>query len=91
MPPRKLQFTSKFEKDYLRMARRGKNMDKLDEAVRLLEKGGGLPQSYRDHALTGEWKDCRDIHLEPDWLLLYALGNDWVRLVRTGTHADLFR
>lgn len=32
----------------------------------------------------------RDIHSEPDWLLIYRLDNDVVRFERTGTHSDLF-
>jgi mRNA interferase YafQ len=27
---------------------------------------------------------------EPDWLLIYTVGRDWIRFERTGTHADLF-
>ena len=29
--------------------------------------------------------------MEPDWLLIYELGQNEVVLVRTGTHVDLFQ
>lgn len=41
-------------------------------------------------ALKGDWKGWRDLHIEPDWLLLYRIDGDTLELVRTGTHADLF-
>lgn len=91
MPPRKLHYTTKFEKDVLRAARRGKNLDKLETVLKLLEDGTELPGKLKDHALTGDWKDCRDLHLEPDWLLIYMIEGNSVKLVRTGSHADLFR
>lgn len=91
MPPRSLRSTSKFEKDYVRMARRGKPMAKLDTVILLLEAGDPLPVHFKDHALTGSWKGFRDLHIEPDWILIYAVDQEEVILTRTGTHADLFR
>jgi mRNA interferase YafQ len=49
-----------------------------------------LPAANRAHPLKGEWKGYWDCHIEPDWLLIYKLTDDEVRLARTGTHADLF-
>jgi len=36
-------------------------------------------------------KDKRDCHIEPDWVLVYAIDKEMLVLYRTGTHADLFR
>ena len=49
-----------------------------------------LPSSLLDHSLKGDWRGCRDLHIEPDWLLLYSLDGDIVRFERTGRHTDLF-
>jgi mRNA interferase YafQ len=49
-----------------------------------------LPEAYGDHPLKGEWRGFRDLHVEPDWLLLYRIHGDELQLARTGTHADLF-
>jgi mRNA interferase YafQ len=31
---------------------------------------------YRDHALSGEWKDHRECHVRPDLLLIYRKPDD---------------
>ncbi len=43
-----------------------------------------------DHMLSGNYQGTRECHIEPDWLLIYTLLKDAVRLERTGTHSDLF-
>ena len=49
-----------------------------------------LPEKYRDHALTGEWKDHRDCHVKPDLVLIYRkLAADVLQLVRLGSHSEL--
>jgi len=70
--------------------RRGKDMAKLREVIRLLTKGSPLPPRYRDHSLGGDWKSYRDCHIETDWPLIYKIDFDDLYLVRTGTHSDLF-
>jgi mRNA interferase YafQ len=65
-------------------------LSKLREVLAMLIEAGPLPSRVNDHALTGEWRGWRDLHIEPDWLLLYKIdGNDLI-LARTGSHADLF-
>ena len=49
-----------------------------------------LPMRYRDHPLRGSWKDYREVHLEPDWLMIYRIHGQELHLVRTGMHSDLF-
>jgi mRNA interferase YafQ len=65
-------------------------MSKLRELILLLLAGDGLPERYKDHPLRGSWTGYRDAHIEPDWLLIYRVAGDELRLVRTGSHADLF-
>jgi mRNA interferase YafQ len=65
-------------------------MAKLREIILLLVEGGLLPARYRDHPLRSDWKHFRDCHIEPDWLLIYKIDGEDLRLVRTGTHSDLF-
>ncbi|MDR0948861.1 MAG: type II toxin-antitoxin system YafQ family toxin [Lachnospiraceae bacterium] len=31
-----------------------------------------LPESKRDHILTGNWDGYRECHIAPDWLLIYG-------------------
>ncbi len=65
-------------------------MNKLREAILILVDERPLPARYKDHPLHGDWKDHRDCHIEPDWLLIYKVSGQDLHLVRTGTHADLF-
>jgi mRNA interferase YafQ len=66
-------------------------MAKLRHILHLLVNDDPLPARLRDHPLKGEWKGWRDLHIEPDWLLIYKADATSVRLERTGTHSDLFR
>ena len=83
--------SSRFRKDVKRSQKRGKDMVKLKTVVTLLAEQQDLPLEYRDHALRGDWVGFRDLHIEPDWLLLYRIAGNEVQLARTGTHSDLFR
>jgi mRNA interferase YafQ len=82
----------RFRKDVEVMRRRGKDLRKLRRWLELLISGDPLPSNYRDHPLRGSFQDARDSHLEPDWLVIYARDpkTDEFRLIRTGTHQDLF-
>lgn len=79
-----------FKRDVRRAEKRGKDMAKLRVLLRLLIEGRSLPASYQDHPLKGNWKGYRDTHIEPDWVLIYRVAGNELRLARTGTHADLF-
>ena len=82
----------RFRKDVEVMRRRGKDLRKLRRWLELLLNGDPLPPTYRDHPLRGTFHDARDSHLEPDWLVIYVRDpkTDEIRLIRTGTHQDLF-
>nr|VFJ50703.1 MAG: mRNA interferase YafQ [Candidatus Kentron sp. FM]VFJ50734.1 MAG: mRNA interferase YafQ [Candidatus Kentron sp. FM]VFK08742.1 MAG: mRNA interferase YafQ [Candidatus Kentron sp. FM] len=87
---RKPEYSGQFRRDVKRVGKRGNDMEKLKELMRLLLSGESLPVRYKDHPLRGNWSGCRDAHIEPDWILIYYLDGDTVRFERTGTHADLF-
>lgn len=88
----KVIWTSKFKKDYKNAIKRGYKIELLDEAIRLLANEGKLPNKYKEHELTGNWKGFKECHVTPDWLLIYSLSNDVLVLTlsRTGSHSDLF-
>jgi mRNA interferase YafQ len=87
---RRITQRKQFRNDLRRQKRRGKDIEKLIAAVELLAETGMLPQGYRPHKLTGEWKGVWECHIEPDWLLIYEVTATEVLLIRTGTHSDLF-
>ena len=83
-------YSSQFKRDVKQAQKRGKDIDKLKSVLRLLIEGDSLPKTWLDHPLRGEWQGCRDLHIEPDWVLIYKATRGTVRFERTGSHSDLF-
>ena len=88
---RLLRYTTAFKKDYKRLQKRGYDMAKLRQVLVRLAGGETDEQQYHDHPLRGNYAGARDCHVEPDWVLIYVIVGDELRLIRTGTHADLFK
>ena len=88
---KKVSQTKQFSRDIRRMRKRGKDLEKLQEIVKLLAEGTPFPPNHRDHPLTEPWQPSRDCHIEADWILIYTADNESLRLERTGTHSDLFK
>jgi mRNA interferase YafQ len=88
---RSVSQTTQFAKDLKRMRKRGKDLDKLRALVARLVKSESLDPKHRDHPMIGPWKNCRDCHIEPDWVLIYSADSRSLRLERTGSHSDLFK
>ncbi|MBT3297272.1 MAG: type II toxin-antitoxin system YafQ family toxin [Verrucomicrobia bacterium] len=82
--------TSQFKRDVKKVKKRGKDTDRLKTVIGLLAHGRTLPAKYKDHQLKGVYKDCRECHVEPDWLLIYRVEANILQLIRTGSHSDLF-
>ena len=72
-----IRATTKFKKSAKLAAKRGKDTQKL----------------MRDHSLSGNWVNHRELHIEPDWLLIYRIEENILvlELVDTGSHSDLFK
>ena len=87
-----IEFTNRMKRDAKLMKKRGKDMSKLTDTLKLLTSRAPMPKRYRDHQLSGDLKDFRECHIEPNWLLLYRIFEDRLILSAsgTGTHADLF-
>ena len=56
----------------------------------MLQEQKPLPERYRDHALTGNYSNHRECHIEPDWLLIYEVEGEFLVLVRSGSPSELF-
>ncbi len=94
---RKIEATNAFKRDFKREAK-GPHRFVLDtdlkQVIVLLAADAPLAAKYRDHALTGSWKDYRDCHIRPDLVLIYRLidteGNvSRLVLARLGSHSEL--
>ena len=88
-----ISYTSQFKKDLKRAKKRGYDLNLIKSSMEKIAKQTALPRSVRDHALIGNWVGYRELHLQPDWLLVYKIDEltQTVYFVRTGSHADLFR
>lgn len=85
-----LEFTNQMKRDLKLINKRGKNLNKLRIIIDLLQEEKPLPEKYCNHKLSGDYRDHWECHIEGDWLLIYLRISNIIRLVRTGTHADLF-
>lgn len=75
---------------------RGYDINLIDDVIKLIAKGDQqqrLIDEYDDHELSGDWKGHRELHILPDWLLVYYIQDDVLvlNLLRTGTRSDLFK
>lgn len=94
--PRASDYSKKFAKDWARLSESGRyDMKRLKEVMlMLIANEAPLGAEWLDHALKGEWADCRECHIGGDFLLIYQLDgstkNELLSFVRAGSHADLF-
>jgi len=90
---RTIERTGQFKRDYKREAKglhRPTLQTDLTSLLALLANDDPPPAKYRDHALTGDWRDHRDCHLKPDLVLIYRKPDDaTLQLVRLGSHSEL--
>ncbi|MDR3297002.1 MAG: type II toxin-antitoxin system YafQ family toxin [Prevotellaceae bacterium] len=87
-----IKYSTKFKKDYKLLAKRHLDICLLRDVITKLVAAEPLPIACKDHKLQGEFADCRECHIKPDWLLIYKVNTDenLLELVATGTHNDLF-
>ncbi len=86
----RLSQTAQFKRDIKRQIKKGKDPKKLTRILEILLNEHPLSARYKDHPLKGDWKGRCDCHVEPDWILIYRISEDEIRLERTGSHSDLF-
>ena len=86
-----IKTTNKFEKEYKNAIKSGKDIIKLDQVLIMLAKKIPLDERFYDHPLKGNYKDRRECHIEPDWLLIYKIDDDSIIFERTGSHSQLFK
>ncbi len=87
-----IEYTSQFKRDLKLSKRRKKDLEALTKIMHLIVRAEPLSSKLKDHALFGNWANHRELHIEPDWLLIYKIipKQKIVIFVRVGTHADLF-
>ena len=92
-PNRELVRSSVFKRSFKRYQKSGINIaPELEEVLNLLIAAEKLPAKYKDHKLqdSGDFRNCRELHIKPDVLLVYRLTDNALELLDIGSHADLF-
>lgn len=87
---REIIVASAFKKDKKRCQKRNFDFAKLQTIIDMLLNDEPLPAATRPHKLVGQFRGQWECHIEPDWLLIYAVHDDFIYLARMGTHSDLF-
>jgi mRNA interferase YafQ len=88
-----VKFSPDFLRAYGRLRRRGAVViEDLDYAAEFFSAGEPLPDSWKDHALMGEWSGHREFHLSgaKNTLVIYRRRKNEVFFVNIGGHEELF-
>ena len=90
--PFALKTSKQYDRDVKLAKRRGLDIEKLLEVIKLLRNDEPLPANLHNHLLSVDYKGYWECHVTPDWLLLYEKDTEIriISLYRTGTHADIF-
>ncbi len=90
----KVQFTREFKKQWKKLLKQGKDLNKINVVIGKLANNEELDAKYKNHMLhdSKKYKNCWECHVEPDWLLIYKYQDDGLILLlfATGSHSDLF-
>ena len=86
------ELSNQFKRDYTLLIRRGNDIARLDAVILLLLRQIPLEARHSDHPLKGKWRGYRGCHIADDWVLVYKVDGDRLKLMlsRTGTHVDVY-
>ena len=65
-------YSNKFKKSLKKCFKRGLDIEKLRDVLRILEQGKTLPSEYKAHKLSGKFQGNWECHIQPDWLLFWG-------------------
>ena len=88
---KRLKKSTQFKKDLKRYLHQPSKLLALKTVPLALEETGRVPQEYQPHMLSGNYKGFMECHVEDDFLLIWIdETSDIIKLVRLGTHHELF-
>ncbi len=89
----KIRYHKQYRKDLKSAIKQGLDLDELKYVVETIQRQEALPPKYKDHKLQNDkyFKQCRECHVSPDWLLVYRIEKKELilELIRLGSHSDL--
>ena len=87
-----IERTTQFKKDIKKYVSSQNKMQKLFDVLVMLENEQKLPQKMRPHKLRGNYAGCMECHIENDLLLIWIdKYSNVIRLLRFGTHSEIFK
>lgn len=76
-----IESTKAFRRDVKAYYRHGGNEKRLERVLLLLREDKILPVALRDHQLQGKMRQLRELHVEPDWLLVYRKDGEQLSIL----------
>lgn len=90
-----LVITSQFKKDLKKVKKRPKDFELSRQVVKTLQLKGveGISVKLKPHRLTGNYKGHFECHIRPDLLIIWVQIKNpkTIKLIRIGSHSDLFK
>lgn len=87
---REIKITTQFKKDLKRYKNRPEKIAGLHRVLKMLMDNGVVSQQYKPHQLLGRYTGYMECHIENDLLLIW-LDESVIKLIRFGTHSELFK
>ena len=87
---RKLIRAKSFIKDYEKRRLTDQHYSKFIILVSKLLSNEPLPNEAKDHFLKGNWIGYREFHITGDIIIVYKIQEEYIILVRIGSHSQIF-
>ena len=84
-----LKYSNHFKKDLKYYKYKDEVLVELKKVLDFLIKGDCLPEKNYNHSLRGEFKECFECHVKPDFILIYKIEDSIILLLRIGSHSDI--
>jgi len=86
-----LKMSGQFKKDLKKYKHATAFLQELEKVLWELQRTGQVPKEYSPHQLVNNYKDCMECHVKSDFLLIwFDKDKPVIRLLRLGTHSELF-
>lgn len=87
-----LKISKQFKKDLKRYQNKPEQTAHLKKVLAILKESGIVPKEYKPHMLAGDYKGFMECHVENDLLLIWLDETEnLIKLIRFGSHSELFR
>ncbi len=87
---KRIRRSNRFKKDFKKAEKQHKDIDLLEDVITKLANEEILPPKHKDHPLKGNWEGYRELHVTPDWLLIYKITPTELLLARIDSHSELY-